>query len=59
MSASLLVLPSSASPILLMSCLNVIVVVLIVAKIVALVAIYVAEVPPHRLHGDDASRNIS
>ena len=58
-SASLLVLPSSASLILLTSCLNVGAVVLIVAKLVAVVAIYVAEVSPRRLHGDVASRDTS
>ena len=58
-SASLLVLPSSASLILLMDCLKVGAVVLIVAELVAVVAIYVAEVPPRRLHGDAASRDTS
>ena len=46
MSASLLVLPSSASLILLKDCLKVGAVVLIVTELVAVVAIYVAEVPP-------------
>ena len=57
MSASLLVLPSSASLILLMNCLKVGAVVLIAAEFVAVVAIYVAEVPPRRPHGDAASRD--
>ena len=59
MSAALLVLPLSASPILLMSCLEFGAVVLIVAKLVAVVTIYLAEVPPRRLHSDAASRDTS
>ena len=55
MSVLLLVLPLSASLILLMGCLKVGAVVLIVAKLVAVVAIDVAEVSPRRLHGDTAS----
>ena len=51
MVASLLVLPSSASLILLMGCLTTGAVVLIVVELEAVVAIYVAEVPPGRLHG--------
>ena len=54
MPASLHVLLSSASLILLMDCLKVVKVVLIVAKIVAVMAIYLADVPPRRLHGDPA-----
>ena len=46
MSASLLVLPLSASLILPTSCLRVSAVVLIVAELVAVVEIYVAEVSP-------------
>ena len=59
MSASLLVLLSSASLILLMDYAKVGTVVLIMAELVALVAIYVAEVSPRRLHGDAASRDTS
>ena len=55
----LLVLPLSASPILLMGCLQVGAVCLIVAELVTVVAIYVAEVPPRRLHGDAATHNTS
>ena len=47
---SLLVLSLSASPILLTSCLEVGAVVLIVAKLVAVVTIYLPEVPPRRLY---------
>ena len=54
MSTSLLVVPLSASPILLMNCLKISAVVLIVAELVALVTIYLAEVPPCRLYGDAA-----
>ena len=57
MSASLLVLPSSASLILLMDCLKLGAVVLVVAELVAVAAIRVAEVWPYRLHGDAASRD--
>ena len=59
MPASLLVLPWFVSLILLMNCLQVVAVILIVAELVAVVAIYVAEVPPCRLHGDAASRDTS
>ena len=59
MSASLLVVLSSASLILLMDCLKLGAVFLIVAELVAVVSIYVAEVPPRRLHGDAASRDTS
>ena len=59
MSTSLVVLPLSASPILLMDCLKVGAVVLIVAELVGIVEIYVAEVLPRRLHGDAASRDTS
>ena len=59
MSASLLVLPFSASLFLLMGCLNVGAVIRIVAELVAVVAIYVAEVPPRRLHGDATSHDTS
>ena len=45
--------------ILLTSCLEVSVVVLVVVKRVAIVTIYLAEVPPCRLHGDAASRDTS
>ena len=59
MSASLLVVSLSASPILVMDCLEVGAVVLIVAKLVAVVTIYLAEDPPGRLHGDAAFRDTS
>ena len=59
MSTSMLVLPSSASLVLLMVCLKLGAVFLIAAELVAVVAIYVAEVPPRRLHGDAASRDTS
>ena len=59
MSASLLVLPSSASLILLMDCLKLGAVVLVVAELVVVRAVYVAEVWPYRLHGDAASRDTS
>ena len=59
MSASLLVLPSSASLILLMDCLKLGAVVLVVAELVVVMAVYVAEVWPYRLHGDAASRDTS
>ena len=52
-------LPLSASLILLMDCLKVGAVVLIVAELVAVVAIHVAEASPRRLHGDAASRDTS
>ena len=59
MSASLIVLLSSPSLILLTDCLKVGTVVLIVAELVAVVAIYVAEVSPRRLHDNAASRDTS
>ena len=59
MSASLLVAPLSASPILVMGYLEVGVVVLIVVELAAVVLIHFAEVPPRRLHGDAASRDTS
>ena len=59
MTASLLVLPSSATLILLMDRLNVGAVVLTVAELVAVVAICVAEVPFRRLHGDASSGDTS
>ena len=59
MSTSLLVLPLSASLILLMDCLKLGAVVLVVAELVAVVAIFVAEVWPHRLHGDASSGDTS
>ena len=59
MSTSLLVLPLSASLILLMDCLKVGAVVLIVAELVAVLAIHVAEASPRRLHGDATSRDTS
>ena len=59
MSASLLVLPSSASLILLMDCLKLGAVVLVVAELVVVMAVYAAEVWPYRLHGDAASRDTS
>ena len=49
MSATLLVLPSFAS----------LIRILIMAELVAVVAIYIAEVPPRRLYGDAASRDTS
>ena len=58
-SASLLVVPLSASPFLVMDCLEVGAVVLIVAELVVVVTIYFAEVPPRRLHGDATSRGTS
>ena len=48
-----------ASLILLTDCLEVGAVILIVTKLVAVVAICVAEVLPRRLHGDAASRDTS
>ena len=48
MSASLPAVPLSASPILVMDCLEVGTVVLIVAELFAVVTIYFAEVPPPR-----------
>ena len=59
MSASLLVLSLSASLVLLTDCHEVGEFVLIVAELVAVVAIYVAEVPLRHLHGDNASRDTS
>ena len=59
MSTSLLVLPLSASLILKADCLEVGAAVPIVVKLVAVVTIFVAEVPLHRLHGDAASRDFS
>ena len=59
MSASLLVVLLFASPILVMDFLEVDAVVLIVAELVAVVTIYLAEVPPRRLHGDATFRNTS
>ena len=59
MSASLLVLPSSASLILLMDCLKLGTIFLIVAELVAVVAIYVAKASSRRLHGDAASHDTS
>ena len=52
MSASLLVLPLSASLSVLMGCLKVGAVILIVDELVAVVAVFIAGVPPRRLHGD-------
>ena len=48
-------IPLSASSILAMSCLEVGSVVLVVAELVAVVTIYLAEVSPRRLHGDATS----
>ena len=59
MSTSLLVLPSFASLILLIDCLKPGAIVLVVAELVVVMAIYVAEVWPYRLHGDAASRDTS
>ena len=59
MPASLLVLPLYASLILLAGCLTISAVVLIVAELVVVVEIYVAGVPPRRLHDDAASRDTS
>ena len=59
MSASLLVLPSSASLILLMDCLKLGAVVLVVTELDVVMAVYVAEVWPYRLHDDAASRDTS
>ena len=59
MSTSLLVLPSSASLILLIGCLKLGAIVLVVAELVVVMAIYVAEVWPYRLHGDAAFRDTS
>ena len=56
-SASLLVLPLPASPILMIGCLEIGAFVLIVTKLVAVVTIYLAEISPRRLHGDAASRD--
>ena len=58
-SASLLVVPLSASLILVMGCLEVGAVVLIVAELVAVVTLYFAEVSPRRLHDDAATRDTS
>ena len=57
--ASLPVLPSSASLILLMNFFEVGAVELVVAKLVAVLAIGFAEVAPRRLHSGTASRDIS
>ena len=59
MSASLLVVPISASSILVMGCLEVGAVVLVVVELVAVVKIYLAQVSPRRLHGDATSRDTS
>ena len=59
MSASLLVLPSSALLVLLMDCLKVDSVILIVPQLHVVVGIYVDEVPPRRLHDAAASRDTS
>ena len=59
MYASLLVLPLSASLILLTDCLEIGAVVLIVAELIAVGVICVTEVPPCRLHGDVASHDAS
>ena len=59
MSASLLVVPLSASSILLISCFKISTVALIVAELVVVVTIYLAEFSPRRLHGDAASRDTS
>ena len=59
MFASLLVVPLSASQILVMGCLEVGAVVLIMAELVAVVTIYFAEVSHRRLHGDATSRDTS
>ena len=55
----LIILPLSASLILLTDYLDVGAVVLIVAKLVAIVIICVAKVPPRHLHSDTASRDTS
>ena len=57
MSASLFVLPLSASLILPMDCLKVDAVVLVVDELVVVVVIYVAEVALRRLYGNAASRD--
>ena len=49
----------SASLTLLMGCLEAIAVVFNVAELVAVVAIYVSEVPPRRLHKDTESSDTS
>ena len=59
MYASLLVLPLSASLVLLMDCLKVRAVILMAAELVEVVAIYAAGVPPCRLNGDAVSHNSS
>ena len=59
MSASLLVVPMSASSTLVMGCLEVGAVVLVVAELVAVVTIYLPEVSPRRLHGDATFRDTS
>ena len=59
MSASLLVVSLSASPILVMDCLEVGAVVLILAKFVAVVIVYFAEDPSRRLHGNAEFRDTS
>ena len=58
-SASLLMLPLPASPILVMSWFVVGAFVLTVAELVAVVTIYLAQASPRRLHGDAASRDTS
>ena len=59
MSPSLLVVPLSSSLILLTGYFKVGAVVIVVTELVAVVAIYVAEVPPRHLHGDAAFRDTS
>ena len=59
MPASLLVVPLSASPILVMGCLEVGAVVLIMDELVSVVTIDFGEVPPRRLHGNATSRDTS
>ena len=59
MSASLLVLPLSASLILRTNCLKVSAVIFIVTNPVVVMAISVAEVPPRHLYDDAASHNTS
>ena len=57
--ASLLVLPPSASLILLLDCLKVSAGIPIVVEVVTVVALYVTEVPPRRLHGDAVPHDTS
>ena len=59
MSASLRVLPLSASLILPTDGLKVDAVVRIVSELVAVVAVHITEVPPRHLHGDAASHDAS